>query len=137
MRSGAGTSNKILTTLKKGSRVEVVSESNGWLKIKYNGSTGYVSAEFVDKPGSSNTSESNSDPVMYTGTTTANLNVRSGAGTSHKILTTLKKGSRIEVVSEAGRLAEDQIQRRHRVTCPQSLWTSPAQATQTNQTTNQ
>ncbi|WP_141306156.1 SH3 domain-containing protein, partial [Sporolactobacillus inulinus] len=102
VRSGAGTSNKILTTLKKGSRVDVVSEAGGWLKIKYNGGTGYVSAEFVEQPGSSNTGESNNEPVKYNGTTTANLNVRSGAGTSNKILTTLKKGSRIEVVSEAG-----------------------------------
>jgi beta-N-acetylglucosaminidase/membrane protein implicated in regulation of membrane protease activity len=114
VRSEASTSSKILTTLKKGSSVEVVEVSGNWLKIKYNGGTAYVSSDYVKKPdsGSSNNSGTNSssnsgsgsssESVLYTGTTTANLNVRSGASTSSKILATLKKGSSVEVVEVSG-----------------------------------
>ncbi|MCI1882611.1 MAG: SH3 domain-containing protein [Sporolactobacillus sp.] len=103
VRNGASTAHKILTTLKKGSKVDVVGTSGSWLKIKYNGGTAYVSGEYVKKSGSSSTGSSSSSlKVQYTGTTTDNLNVRNGASTTHKILTTLKKGSKVEVVGTSG-----------------------------------
>ncbi|MCQ2011678.1 D-alanyl-D-alanine carboxypeptidase, partial [Sporolactobacillus sp. STSJ-5] len=68
-----------------------------WLKIKYSGGTAYVSGDYVQKPDSASDG-SGSETVLYTGTTKANLNVRSSASTSGKLLTTLKKGSSVEVV---------------------------------------
>ncbi|MCO7176378.1 SH3 domain-containing protein [Sporolactobacillus kofuensis] len=103
VRQGSSTSTKVLTTLKKGSSVEVVGTSGSWLKIKYNGGTAYVSGSYVKKAGSSSTGMGSSNaPVLYTGTTTDNLNVRQGASTSTKVLTTLKKGSSVEVVGTSG-----------------------------------
>ncbi|SFG21187.1 SH3 domain-containing protein [Sporolactobacillus nakayamae] len=102
VRSGASTSGKLLTTLKKGSGVEVVGTSGNWLKIKYNGGTAYVSGDYVKNAGSTSSSDSSNETVLYTGTTTANLNVRSGASTSNKIMATLKKGSSVEVVGTSG-----------------------------------
>ena len=37
MRSGASTSYRVITKLSKGTVVEVISESNGWSKIKFEG----------------------------------------------------------------------------------------------------
>lgn len=48
VRSGAGTSYKILTTINKGTKVEVVgSVSNGWYKIKTGKTTGYVNGDYL------------------------------------------------------------------------------------------
>ena len=57
VRSGAGTSYSILGSLSKGTKVEVISTANGWSKINYNGSTGYVSSQYLS---SSNTNSSTS-----------------------------------------------------------------------------
>ena len=37
VRSGAGTNYSIIGSLSKGTKVEVISTTNGWSKIKYNG----------------------------------------------------------------------------------------------------
>ena len=94
MRSGAGTSYRVITTLKKGSVVEVISESNGWSKIKYDGRIGYVYDEYLEdiKPSYSNTTTK----VVNTDL----LNVRSGPSTSYKILGKINKGIKVQVISE-------------------------------------
>ncbi len=59
VRSSASTSGTILTTLKSGTKVPVISTSNGWSKILYNGSkTGYVSSAYLTNPTSDNTATS-------------------------------------------------------------------------------
>ncbi|TGA97820.1 hypothetical protein E4665_10505 [Sporolactobacillus shoreae] len=107
VRTGTSTSDKILTTLKKGSNVNVVGTSSSWLKINYNNSVAYVSAKYVAKPGNSTPAPSPSEPsapakVVYTGTTTDDLNVRAAASTSSQIKATLKKGSSVEVIGTSG-----------------------------------
>lgn len=47
VRAAANTSSAILGKLPYGSRVEVLSTSNGWARIQYNGRTGYVSAQYL------------------------------------------------------------------------------------------
>jgi uncharacterized protein YgiM (DUF1202 family) len=51
VRSGRGTSYSIIGSLTKGQTVYVYngSLSNGWVKIKFAGSTGYVSAQYIEK----------------------------------------------------------------------------------------
>ena len=85
VRSGAGTSYSVLGSLSKGTKVEVISTTNGWSKISYNGSTGYVSSQYL----SDNTTSTNTTTKYVTATT---LNVRSGAGTSYSVLGSLKIG---------------------------------------------
>ena len=95
MRSGAGTSYRIITILNKGTKVEVISESNGWSKIKYDGRLGYVYSIYLDdiKPSYTNT---------YTKTVnTEVLNVRSGPSTSNSIVGKLSKGTKVSVISES------------------------------------
>ena len=94
VRSGPSSNYSKLGTLTKETKVEVVERySNGWYKIKYKGSYGYVSGAYVSLDGSKG-------EVIATGKTTAGLNVRSGAGTGYKKIGHLNKGTKVEIVTK-------------------------------------
>ncbi|MEH7612583.1 C40 family peptidase, partial [Gottfriedia acidiceleris] len=100
IRSGAGTSYQILGSVNKNQRLDVISVSNGWYKIKYNGVTGYISASYVGKVTESN--NSNNNHVVSSGnyiSTINGLRVRSGAGTSYQILGSVNKNQKLDVIS--------------------------------------
>ncbi|WP_346936247.1 SH3 domain-containing protein [Clostridium sp.] len=112
VRSGASTSNKIIGSLGKNATVQIISTSNGWHKIKYNNTIGFVSAEYIstssnnsNNSGNNNSSNgnnnsSNNNTVISTGIVNADaLNVRSSASTSSKIVGTLYKNSKVEILS--------------------------------------
>ncbi|MFT8389754.1 MAG: SH3 domain-containing protein [Sporolactobacillus sp.] len=101
VRRGASTSYSIVTTLKQGSSVKVVGTSGSWLEISQDGVSGWVYASYVTKSTPQATAGETA-AVQYTGTTTANLNVRSEASTSGHIITTLKKGSSVSVTGTSG-----------------------------------
>lgn len=87
VRSGAGTSHSKVGSLAKGQEVTKVGEENGWSKIEFNGTEGYVSSKYlstekvevgntannsnVTKPnnGSSNNTVNNTTPNQNTETT--------------------------------------------------------------------
>ena len=91
-RNGAGTSYSVIKVLNKGDKVEVISESNGWSKVKYDSRLGYVSSKYIDKTNESYTIKEVS---------TNNLNVRTGPGTSYAVIGKLNTGSKVEVISES------------------------------------
>ena len=102
VRSGAGTSYSKLGKLEYKEKVTVLSTSNGWSKINYNGKTGYVDSYYLKStvPGSTNDNTNNET----TGTTkyvitTSGLNVRSGAGTSYSNLGKLEYKEKVTVLS--------------------------------------
>ncbi|MCQ4699261.1 SH3 domain-containing protein, partial [Paeniclostridium sordellii] len=47
VRSGVGTSYPVIGTLSNGNRVDIVETIDGWHKIKYKGSYGYVSGKYI------------------------------------------------------------------------------------------
>jgi len=47
VRSTASSDGSVLGVLSEGSRVTVIDSENGWYKIQYNGSTGFVSASYL------------------------------------------------------------------------------------------
>ncbi|WP_338627273.1 SH3 domain-containing protein [Clostridium baratii] len=101
VRSGASTKNSVIGSLNRGAKVEIVSTSNGWHKIKYKNGYGYVSADYI-KVDSSNTSKPESKPEATTKTGTVNassLNVRSGASTKNSVIGSLSRGAKVEIVS--------------------------------------
>ena len=106
VRSGAGTSYKVIGSLKNGATVTIVETKNGWHKIKYGNSYGYVSSSYIKinstiSNGSGNTVKppSNSGNTQKIGKVTASiLNVRSGAGTSYKVIGSLKNGATVTIV---------------------------------------
>ena len=106
VRSGAGTNYKVIGSLKNGSTVTIVETKNGWHKIKYGSSYGYVSSSYIkigngstNNSGNTTTPPSNSESTQKTGKVTASaLNVRSGAGTSYKIIGSLRNGSTVTIL---------------------------------------
>ncbi|MES9683400.1 SH3 domain-containing protein [Gottfriedia acidiceleris] len=100
VRSGAGTSYQILGSVNKNQKLDVISLSNGWYKIKFNGSTGYISASYVGNVTES--TNSNNNQVVSSGnyiSTGNGVRIRSGAGTSYQILGSVNKNQRLDVIS--------------------------------------
>ena len=102
VRSGAGTSYSKLGKLEYKEKVTVLSTSNGWSKINYNGKTGYVDSSYLKStvPGSTddNTNNETTGTTKYVNTTSG-LNVRSGAGTSYSKLGKLEYKEKVIVLS--------------------------------------
>lgn len=91
LRSGPGLEYSIITVMPQGSQVTVTGYSGIWAKVNYGSYSGYASTNYlVDKGGAT---------MAYT---TANLNLRTGPGTSYAIILTMPKGSSVSVISTSG-----------------------------------
>ncbi len=91
VRKSATTSSAVVATLKRNSLVTLVSKSGNFWYVRYGASSyGYCSADYITVT---------SKDVKEVKTTSGSLNVRSSAGTSSAILTTLKSGTRVPVIS--------------------------------------
>ncbi|EPZ58182.1 beta- N-acetylglucosaminidase [Paraclostridium sordellii] len=108
VRSGPSTGNSVIGSLKNNEKVEVISESNGWSKIKYNGKEGYVSSTYLKDSNEGGTSKPDETPKPNPNVETkikvvaaTSLNVRSGPSTSHGIIGSLKNNEKVEVISES------------------------------------
>lgn len=119
VRSGSGTSHSSYGTISVGTKVEVLEIlSNGWYKIVWPGaSCGYAYTSnstktyysyVAKKPAASTNTSTSSKNVKATKAatgylkslagsyvTTADLNIRNGAGTSEKRLVTIPKGTKV------------------------------------------
>ena len=104
VRSGASTSNSIIGSLNENATVQIISTSNGWHKIEFNNTTGFVSAEYINTSSgnsdSGNSDSSTEDTVISTGIVNADvLNVRSGASTSNSIIGLLNENATVQIIS--------------------------------------
>ncbi|MBC8532344.1 SH3 domain-containing protein [Gehongia tenuis] len=102
VRSGPSTGYRVMGTLRKGAKVSVYDGANGWYKIDYNGSIGYVSGDYLSYSpnGGGSTTPENPNPGEGIGTgvvTAVVLNVRSGAGTGYSKIGSLNKNTAITV----------------------------------------
>lgn len=89
VRSGPNTTYPVKTFLRSGEVVILLSESNGWYKVKLsNGTIGWVSSSYIAKTDT------------Y-GKSVASLNVRSGPGTNYSIKTALKNGEVITITESS------------------------------------
>ncbi len=116
MRSNPSTNSTVIMTLSKGTQVELLTaEENGWFKVSYKGTEGYMSADWINvlsteasvaEPPSSpsnSTTDSAEPKAEETPVTTAvvkdgPLNVRSGPGTTYGRVGSLNKGTQVTVL---------------------------------------
>lgn len=101
MRSGPSTAYKVLVTIPKGTSVKVSARaSSGWYKVSYGGRTGWISNKYVSVVGSRAPAPT---PSAFPSKvkTTANLNMRSGPSTKHKVLVTIPRGTSLKVTAKA------------------------------------
>ncbi len=93
VRKSASTASSVITTLKRNSQITLINKSGNFWYVRYNASGyGYCSADYITVI---------SKNVKAVKTTSGNLNVRSSASTSGAVLTTLKSGTRVPVISTA------------------------------------
>lgn len=94
VRASASTGARVVSTLKKGSYITLLSKSGSWWKVEYGkGQYGYCHGDYITIiEGSPVTVATNSSP----------LNVRSGAGTSYSRIASLAKGETVIRLSTAG-----------------------------------
>lgn len=94
VRASASTGSAILSSVKKGSYITLISKSDGWWKVEYaRGQYGYCHADYITPvQGTPATVTTQSQP----------LNVRSGPGTSYQRLTSLPKGEVVIRLSTSG-----------------------------------
>ena len=84
VRSQASSGSSVVSRLKKGSYITLISKSGSWWKVEYaKGKYGYCHADYITIVEGT--------PVTVT-TSSGALNVRSGAGTSYEKTGTLAKG---------------------------------------------
>ena len=87
-----------LGKVSNGTRVEVLEQRpNGWTKIVYEGSEGYIKSEFLEVAESAAGVE-----VIGTVTTTANVNVRASASQSSEKLGVAVGGSALDLIAIEG-----------------------------------
>ncbi|MDD5091646.1 MAG: SH3 domain-containing protein [Candidatus Wallbacteria bacterium] len=97
VRAGAGASHPVITKLKPGTRVMVLSQSGSWSKINSPAvEDGWVYSSYLESADDQSIPEE-------TGLCNINdLNVRSGAGSSYAVLETLTDGAAVIVISTTG-----------------------------------
>ena len=113
VRSGPGTSNSVIGSLKRGNSVAVKAKSNGWYKVSYGSGTGWVCGDYLSvgqsspakapaqsKPSSPSSSGGSAGRISGTGG--AGVNVRSGAGTGHSRIGGLAEGASVTIVGQSG-----------------------------------
>lgn len=109
VRAEASVSSARVGGAKKGDTFTITEDNGTWVSITFNGKKAYLKKSYLTityqfksatAVGSGSSSSSSS---TATGTVTASsLKVRSGAGTSYSILTTLSKGAKVTITGSSG-----------------------------------
>ena len=91
LRAEPSTSASVVTTLDKSVAVAILDDSvDGWYKIAYNGSTGYVSADYLNV-------DQDNDFTTYGRVNSDGVNVRSDASTDSSVLATIEEDAIVTV----------------------------------------
>lgn len=100
LRVGASTKHKIVLQIPKGGKVEYVSGSGIWFKVKYGTKMGYVHSDYITK-----IEEAAPEPPKATPEThfaKSNVNLRTGGSLKDKIILQIPKGGKVEYISGSG-----------------------------------
>lgn len=116
VRSGPGTSNGVVAQVKKGDRLDVITKSGDWLKVKVpSGKTGWVAGWLVKVESVKTTSaqgrqvpqSSQVAPPVSTGNDSqavvngSMVNIRSGPGTSYQVVKQAAQGDRFTLLGQS------------------------------------
>lgn len=99
VRYSPSASGKLQLVLKKGNKVKIIAEKNGWYNIKTSsGKTGWVVSKYISLKAEVIRKDAKSIQKIVTATT---LNVRSGPDTSYQSIGKLYKNDKVNVISES------------------------------------
>ena len=100
MRAESNTGSTILKSLDHGTQVEVLTAvENGWYQIAHEGTTGYVSGDYLTVDAAEAAALPVEELPTYVQITTSALNVRSGPGTEYEKVGQLGMGTVAEAVA--------------------------------------
>lgn len=99
IRAAASASSKVLGGLLRGQTVSSVRSSNGWTKIRFSKTSGYIASRYLAR------GVKIAAPVSIPGVgpkvTTAALNLRTGPSTSKKVIKTVPSGTRVNALGRS------------------------------------
>lgn len=110
-RTGPSTTAKKIVQLKKGVKVTLYALANGWYEADYNGTRGYLYAQYVKQTANTTGTGSNVEGgsaatggavTLAAGKATGALNFRSAADTNAKVISTFKAGATFEILGQTG-----------------------------------
>ena len=102
LRSEANTSSDTITLAAKGDVVDVLEKlDNGWFKVTYNDTEGYMSGEWLNVTLDSGEVIEAGEPLKGQ-VNTAALNVRANAGTNYDRIGSLSRGTTVTVLENCG-----------------------------------
>ncbi|AXE37388.1 septal ring lytic transglycosylase RlpA family protein [Acidipropionibacterium virtanenii] len=94
VRTGPGTSNARIGVLYPGDEVAATGSSvDGWTPVTYQGRKAWVSTRYL--AGGGYTPDTTTTSAAGSAWTTANLNLRAGAGASQRVIATLPRGTEV------------------------------------------
>ncbi|MBE7003876.1 MAG: hypothetical protein E7425_06275 [Ruminococcaceae bacterium] len=107
VRTGPGMDFNRITMLAEGKRVAVLSKENDWYYIAFDGTTGYIYCDYLQRDGSGQSTVAAApviDKSVGNATVTGGntINVRSGPDTSYSRQNMVSAGKRVTVLAEEG-----------------------------------
>lgn len=113
VREKQSTSSKIIGTVRKGQKLEVLKINSRWTQIKLNKKIGYISNDYIStskntqskklQPKKAQTKKSTQNSVSYNAIVTAsNINFRKSNSTKSPIIGTIKKDTKVQVINLKG-----------------------------------
>ncbi|MGC4191532.1 MAG: SH3 domain-containing protein [Thermomicrobiales bacterium] len=101
LRSGPGTANGVLTVIPRGQTVTITGqETGGFVPMTWDAYSGWVSTAYLST-GAAPVTPTPTAPPTRTATTTDDLNLRSGPGTSNGVVAVIPAGTAITVTGQA------------------------------------
>ncbi|WP_018591264.1 SH3 domain-containing protein [Terrisporobacter glycolicus] len=98
LREGASTEHNVKEVLDQGQNIKILSESNGWYKVKTSDDkTGWSYGKYVDA-----SKKEKEEASAVTGTVTEYLNFRKGPSIEDEIINVHEKGESVKVLSKKG-----------------------------------
>lgn len=133
VRSQGNASSKILTSIKKNTKVTVLNNSGTWWKVKVGNVTGYVNKNYLTKSSTSSTTTNKTSVGTYK-VTVSSLNLRKSGTVNASILKVLKKNATVSVLSNSGTWWK--VKSGNTVGYVNKAYLAKANAAQTNTTTS-
>ncbi|WP_236639466.1 C40 family peptidase [Exiguobacterium sp. SH5S4] len=117
LRASKSTKANVLVTIPKGKTVTILKVEGSWSHIKYGSTTGFVATTYLKKAAATPSPSQPATPspsqpatpaapkeesVNQSFVTTANLNVRKGAGIGFALVTTIPNGATVQATKQSG-----------------------------------
>jgi N-acetylmuramoyl-L-alanine amidase len=100
VRSGPGTSFRIIGYLSKGQAVTILEENETWVKISASFGEGWVARQYISLNSGKTESKEENKTTGNTGVITDILNVRKEPSTSSSVLGKISKGTSVTIISQ-------------------------------------